>query len=147
MQSNEVRSGVFNLRSSLHENQSAQESGTSCYGVRKQCVFTKTKSFLRHVLSGYPPVVMHDIGEVVVPVETAYCLSLPIAERYFTWEGLNAAILHFPYQWTDRTSKPPVVPGTFPSRRTVGGNAHEDWSFIRLLPFLVGNRVPEGYWT
>lgn len=104
--------------------------------------FTKTLEHF-HVLSGYLPDVMHDIFEGVVPVEIAQCLCVLIAKKYFTLEGLNAAILHFPYKWRDQTNKPHIVPGTFSSRRTVGGNAHENWSLIRFLLLLVGNKVPE----
>lgn len=27
--------------------------------------------------------------------------------------------------------------------KTIGGNAHENWNLLRLLPFLIGHRVPE----
>ena len=28
-------------------------------------------------------------------------------------------------------------------RKTIGGNAHENWSLLRFLPFLIGSLVPE----
>lgn len=32
---------------------------------------------------------------------------------------------------------------TFAARKTVGGNAHENWALLRLLPLIVGERIPE----
>ncbi|KAI2644609.1 Shikimate kinase [Labeo rohita] len=94
-----------------------------------------------NVLSAYPPGVLHDIFEGVVPIELAQCLALLISKKYFTLESLNESILQFPYKWEDQRNKPHAIPVTF-SRNTIGGNAHENWS--RFLPFLIGNVVPEG---
>lgn len=32
---------------------------------------------------------------------------------------------------------------TFATRKTVGGNAHENWALLCLLPLIVGERIPE----
>lgn len=53
------------------------------------------------------------------------------------------AILTFPYKWSDKTNKPHIVPQSFLDRKTVGDNAHENWSLLRLLPFVIGSLVPE----
>ena len=31
----------------------------------------------------------------------------------------------------------------FAARKSVGGNAHENWALLRLLPLIVGERIPE----
>lgn len=33
---------------------------------------------------------------------------------------------------------------TFISSNSIGGNAHENWTLLRLLPFIIGQIVPEG---
>lgn len=33
---------------------------------------------------------------------------------------------------------------SFTSSNTTGGNTHENWALLRLLPCLIGNIVPEG---
>ena len=145
MQSNEVRSGAFIRRSKdVHEThlKFAEENGTSCYGVKKPCAFTKRLEHF-HVLSGYPPDVMLDLFEGIVPVELAHCLALLIDKKYFTLQSLNESIQHFPYKGADKTNKPHVLPCSFASRKTVGSNAHENWRLLRLLPFLIGHTVPE----
>lgn len=36
-----------------------------------------------------------------------------------------------------------VIPNSCLCKKTIGGNAHENWNLIRLLPFLVGDLIPE----
>lgn len=54
---------------------------------------------------------------------------------------LNNAIRQFPYKWNNKTNCPHLVPGNFTKRRSVGGNAHENWCL--LLPLIIGLKVPE----
>lgn len=35
-----------------------------------------------------------------------------------------------------------MIPLTYASKKTIGGNAHENWSLIRFLPLLIGQKVP-----
>ena len=35
------------------------------------------------------------------------------------------------------------LPQNLSSRKTIGGNAHENWNLLRLLPFLIGPKIPE----
>lgn len=146
IQTKEVKSGAFTLRTKeLHDSHvtSAQENGTSCFGVKRHCVITKTLAHFS-VHTGYPPDIMHDLFEGIVPVELARCLALLISKKYFSLQTLNKSILHFPYKWADKTNRPHVIPHTFSTRATIGGNAHENWALIRLLPLIIGHLVPEG---
>lgn len=34
------------------------------------------------------------------------------------------------------------MPATFFSRDRIGGNAHENWALIRLLPLIIGHKIP-----
>ncbi|XP_034087444.1 uncharacterized protein LOC117556249 isoform X1 [Gymnodraco acuticeps] len=144
-QTKDVQSGAFQLRTrDIHDVhvQSAQENATICCGVKKQCVLTEHLSHF-HVTTGYPPDIVHDLFEGVVPVELARCMSLLISKKYFTFERLNTLIQTFPYKWGDRTNRPHAIPRSFTSRNTIGGNAHENWTLIRLLPFVIGHILPE----
>lgn len=79
----DVSSGAFLLRTrDIHANHalSAQESETICCGVKKQCVLTEHLSHF-HVNTGYPPDILHDLFEGVVPVELARCISLLISKK------------------------------------------------------------------
>lgn len=63
-----------------------------------------------------------------------------IKMKYFSLVELNTCIQHFPYKWSDQTNRPHVIPSHFATKRTVGGNAHENWC---LLPLIIGLKVPE----
>lgn len=65
--------------------------------------------------TGYPPDVLHDLLEGIVPVELALCLDILIKKRHFSLEELNI------YKWKNRTNCPQRIPPTFVSRRTIGG--------------------------
>lgn len=140
IQEREVSSGMFTLRSKeMHEMyvRSAQDNAQPCYGVKKKCVFSAHLSHF-NVCSGYPPDVAHDI----LPVELAHCLNLLISKKYFSLDNLNESIQKFSYKWTDKSNHPHTIPKTFMLKKSIGGNAHENWSLLRLLPFLVGQLVP-----
>lgn len=109
-QEKEVRTGSFQARTkqeySLHL-QAALESPTltHCFGVKRQCALTdKLKYF--HVLSGYPPDLLHDLFEGIVPLELALCLNVLIKKKYFKFIRLNDLIRQFPYKWTDKADSP-----------------------------------------
>lgn len=56
---------------------------------------------------------------------------------------INAAIQHFPFKWTDKTNCPKSLLLSFGTRKSIGGNAHENWALIRFLLFLIGPKIPE----
>lgn len=144
-QTKDVKSGAFQLRTRDNHDvhvQSAQDNASICCGVKKLCVLTEHLSHF-HVSTGYPPDIMHDLFEGVVPVELARCISLLISKKYFTLDGLNTLIQTFPYKWGDKTNRPHAIPRSFTSSNTIGGNAHENWALIRLLPFMIGQILPE----
>lgn len=144
IQTQDVRSGSFIPRTKEpHETHvgSAQKDGSSCLGVKGPCVLTKNLAHF-NVLSGYPPDIMYDVFEGVVPVELAHCLSVLISKKYFSLEHLNKSILGFPYKWSDKTNKPHAIPRTF--SKTIGRNAHENWALLRFLPLIIGHLVLEG---
>lgn len=145
IQTQTVSSGAFSLRTKDdHEKhvKCAEETSSHCFGVMRSCVLTKHLSHFQ-VLKGYPPDIVHDIFEGVVPVELACCLSVLISKKFFSLDFLNQLILNFPYKWGDKTNKPHVIPRTFSTKKSIGGNAHENWNLLRLLPFMIGSLVPE----
>lgn len=143
----EVRAEAFPPRTKHQHNLHVQTAlgntaQTHCFGVKKQCAITDKLDYF-HVTSGYPPDVLHDLLEGIVPVELALCLDILIKKKYFSFAELNSSITHFSYKWSDKTNCPQPVPLNFASRKSIGGNAHENWCLLRLLPFMVGLKVPE----
>ena len=86
---------------------------------------------------------MISLKEGIVPLELALYLNTLIKRKYFTLDELYKLIKEFPYKWTDKTDAPQPVPLTFAAKKTVGGNAHENWALLRLLPLIVGETIPE----
>ncbi len=89
----EVRTGTFPPRTKEEHRvhvQTAQEStgGCLCCGVKQLCPLTEK---LQHfdVMSGYPPDLLHDLFEGIVPKELALYLAALIKGRYFTLIELN----------------------------------------------------------
>jgi len=118
-----------------------EQSLTNFCGVKRTCVLSETLSHFK-LTAGFPPDLVHDLFEGIVPAEIALCLSVFTSKKYFTLAYLNEAIRSFPFKWTDKTNCPHPVPLTFASRKTVGGNSHENWSLLRFFPLLVGQKVP-----
>lgn len=141
----EVRSGAFTPRNKelhqVHIN-TAQSKGGSFFGVKKVCIFTERLAPFC-VTSGYPPDVVHDLFEGIVPVELALCFGVLISKNLFTLEDLNKHIKNFQYKWDDKKNRPHLVPHNFARHKTIGGNAHENWCLLRLLPFMIGELIPE----
>lgn len=109
--------------------------------VSKECVLNKLTYF--HTVTGFPPDFLHDLLEGIVTFELSLCLKKLISEKYFTLDELNSAIQNFPYLFSDKTNRPNKIPQSFSSNGTIGGNGHENWTLLRLLPLMIGERIPE----
>ncbi|RXN31607.1 sterile alpha motif domain-containing 3-like protein [Labeo rohita] len=147
-QQQEVCSGFYQLRDKDSHDRQVQEVRNNpelsrTYGVKGACPLTENLDHF-HVVTGYPPDIMHDVFEGVVPIELSLCLTDLIGKTYFTLDVLNHAIKNFNYTFADKTDRPQVIGKGFSTKGTIGGNAHENWCLIRLLPFLIGSYVPEG---
>ncbi len=74
IQNTEVRQGLFQLRSQeqhdrcIAELTSSTETIMSVDGVKSECVLQKHLKFF-HTISGFPPDLMHDLFEGIVPFE------------------------------------------------------------------------------
>ncbi|XP_026099560.1 uncharacterized protein LOC113070477 [Carassius auratus] len=147
IQEHEVRAGMFPLRTksshTLHVEAALLDTAEAHHcGVKRQCPISDKLSYF-HATSGYPPDALHDLLEGIVPLELAQCLDVLIKKKYFSLLELNSSIRRFPYKWNDKVNCPQAIPLTFASRKSIGGNAHENWCLLRMLPFMIGNKVPE----
>lgn len=145
-QQQEVRTGSFEPRTKekhcAHVVEALKNpSASHCFGVKKQCVLTEKLQYF-HVLSGYPPDLLHDLFEGIVPHELALSLKVFIKKKYFSITELNEAIRKFPFKWCDKTNSPQQIPLNLSLQKSIGGNAHENWCMLRFLPFLIGAKVP-----
>lgn len=114
IQDTEDSSGSFEPRTKESHNQHVQEVcqdpnlAKQC-GVKGECVLTGSLQHF-HVVHGYPPDILHDLFEGIVPVELSLCISDLISNKYFSLETLNHAIKTFPYAFNDSTDQPQPSP-------------------------------------
>lgn len=142
-----VKASEFQLRTVEQHNRFLEELNQnqaikSVNGVKRECVLSKHLTFF-HPVTGFPPDILHDFFEGVIPVELALCLRNFISKGFFTLDRLNHRIVSFPYKYSDKVNKPKVIPKTALSKGVIGGNAHENWALLRLLPLMIGGFVPE----
>lgn len=150
IQAKEVRTGSFQPRTEENHDQQVKNvqqdpSLAPQFGVKRSCPLTDSLEHF-HVVDGYPPDLMHDLLEGIVPGELALCLKVLISNGYFSLETLNQAIKQFPYTFSDKTNQPQLVRKNFylSTMATIGGNAHENWALLRHLPLMIGHHIPEG---
>lgn len=147
IQTHEVRERRFPKRTEeLHEQtlceiQKNKDSHAVVDGVKRDCPLNRLAHF--STMKGFPPDFLHDVFEGVVPLELSLCLKKLIQKKYFTLDELNAAIQSFPYRFSDKTNRPQQILKSFQLKGSLGGNGHENWSLLRLLPLIIGSKVPE----
>lgn len=109
-------------------------------GVKFNSVFNSLTFF--HVCQpGLPPCIGHDLFEGVVASDLAiYLTHFVKVKKFFTYSQLNRRIKQFSYQGSDGSSKPAKV-----SVKGVklGGQATENWSLLRLLPIIIGEKITD----
>lgn len=111
------------------------------YGIKKGCALNESLEYF-NIVEGLPPDICHDLLEGIVPYEIALCLSKFIRDRYFTLSDFNNTVVNFPYKRKDSVNKPQVISNQFISKKTIGGNATENRTLLRLLPLLIGEKIP-----
>lgn len=139
--------GDFLLRTpeqhnSLVEELQKGEQPQSLNGVKKECVLSKHLSYF-HPITGFSADVLHDFFEGIIPVELSLCLKDLISKGFISLDELNIRIKSFPYKYADRVNKPQKIPKSSFAKGTIGGNGHENWTLLRLLPLIIGSSIPE----
>ena len=122
----------------------ADETLTNVNGVKRGCVLRDELSTF-HPVTGFPPDILHDFFEGIVPMEIALCFHKLISDRIVTFDQLNNIIATFPYAHSDKVNKPQKIPKAFLTQKkgSIGGNGHENWTLLRLLPLMIGCLVPK----
>ena len=142
-----INSSEFSLRTPTNyaHHVSQVEEGVadaSRYGIRNDSVFHSCLKFF-HATEGFPPDISHDLLEGVVPYELALCISIFIAKGYFaSIKEMNEIMSKWNFMYTDRVNKPQPLPNNTVQRKSVGGNATENRTLLRLFPLIFGESVP-----
>ncbi|KAK3925300.1 Zinc finger protein 76 [Frankliniella fusca] len=81
----------------------------------------------------------HDIFEGIAKNMLPLILKHFIEMGWFDLETLNRGITTFPYEGSDKRDTPTKLK----SLQALGGNASENWTLIRLLPFIIGDLIQD----
>ena len=125
---------------------SQRRQGDPETGVRNNCPLNTLRCF--HCTTNYNLDVMHDMLEGVCPYEVKLVLNqLIFIDHLISFKELNQRLKAFQYGFGDNKNKPSVV---LRDRllnlndRKLGQKAAQMWCLIRMLPLIIGDRVPHG---
>ena len=120
--------------------------GDPLTGVRTSCHLDQLQNF--HCVKNFNLDIMHDMLEGVCPYEAKLLLfQFIFIDKFFTLTELNQRIKSFHYSLDDRKNKPTTLQYERlrrPSDHKLGQKAAQMWCLIRMLPFLIGDFIPEG---
>ncbi|XP_071813669.1 uncharacterized protein [Apostichopus japonicus] len=113
-------------------------------GVRSYCPLNTLRNF--HSATNFNLDIMHDMLEGVCPYEIKLLLHQFIyVDHFITVEDFNQRLKAFHFPFNDRKNKPSAV---MPDRlrniadHKLGQKAVQMWCLTRMLPLLIGSRVP-----
>ncbi|XP_036436901.1 uncharacterized protein LOC118815075 [Colossoma macropomum] len=113
---------------------------TESRGLKFDSLFNSLTYF--HVCQpGLPPCIVHDVFEGIVAYDLAIYIKYFVkVKKFFTYSQLNRRIRQFSYQGSDAASSPSEV---VEKRVKIGGQATENWSLLRLLPVIIGEKITD----
>ena len=117
-------------------------ANATTYGIRVDSVIHSHLTFF-HATEGFPADVSHDLLEGVVPYEMALCVKKFIEKGYFnSITQINDILSAWKFTYTDSVNRPQPLSKNTLQRKTVGGNATENRTLLRLFPLMFGSHVP-----
>lgn len=114
-------------------------------GLKSSCLLNELQYF--HIITNASVDVMHDFLEGIVPYELKLILwSFIFDKKYFSTEVLNARLASFDYGCSDRKNKPTTFTESElrdQQKTTLNQKASQMFCLVSVLPFIVGDKVPE----
>ncbi|XP_064472077.1 uncharacterized protein LOC135386209 [Ornithodoros turicata] len=105
-------------------------------GVKFESLFNEVPGF--HVCRGLPPCLGHDVLEGVISYDVAIFLRYFQSKGWFSVNLLNARLEKLRLQGHDAADRPPALKEGF---KTLGGQAAQNWIFLRFLPVLLADII------
>lgn len=125
---------------------SLRRNGDRDTGVRTSCPLNTLQNF--HCVTNYNLDAMHDMLEGVCPYEVKLLLNHFIfSDKFISLSEVNQQIKSFHYSFTDKKNKPSVLAYDRlqnAADHKLGQKAAQMWCLVRMLPFLIGDRIPQG---
>ena len=92
---------------------------------------------------GLPHDAMHDLLEGLAPLEVKLLLKEFISQRLFTLQEYNCRLLNFNFGYSDRDKPVPILSRHLQPENSLRSSASQMLTLLRVLPFLIGDKVPE----
>lgn len=113
-----------------------------CKGIKDDCVFNDLQNF--HAVSHLCPCIAHDLFEGVVSWDLAGIIRSFVRKKWFSYKLLNKRIDKFKCNGIDASNKPANVRYKGKSKyKKLGGHAVQNWALLRLLPFIIGDKIQD----
>ena len=139
----------YEMRSThSHNNQCSMLSGpttshfSKTYGINRRSILLDIKFFTMFG-GGLPHDAMHDILEGVAPLEVKLLLNHCIQNSLFTLQQYNSRLLNFNFGYSETDKPVPILSRTLHSDNSLRSSASQMLMLVRILPFLVGDKIPE----
>lgn len=110
------------------------------YGVNYTSPFNELNYF--DVTQAFPPDIMHDLLEGVIPLVIKLVLSWAHKEKHITIQELNDELQQLSIGQNDKKNKPVQLSERTFHKSGVAGSASQKWLLFRILPFLMAHRIP-----
>lgn len=107
-------------------------------GVVAKCPLNDLQNF--HCIGSSPPCIAHDLFEGVIAYDLALVVNYFLSNypSTITVDYINRRIRALKMKGSDQGDKPALVKENMKKLR---GNAVQNWTFLRFLPYLVGSKV------
>lgn len=122
------------------------KENAALYGIHGSSSFDALGYF--DVTKSLPPDVMHDMLEGVFPLIMKHVICEAHRQKHITITELNEELQKFCIGQNDKANKPVLLSERLLQTSGIVGTATQKWCLFRLLPFILGHRIPPGsrYW-
>ncbi len=110
------------------------------YGVNYPSPFNELNYF--DVTQAFPPDIMHDLLEGVIPLIIKLVLSWAHKEKHITIQELNDELQQLSIGQNDKKNKPVQLSERTLHKSGIAGPASQKCFLFKILPFLMAHRVP-----
>ena len=93
---------------------------------------------------GLPHDAMHDLFEGIAPIEIKLLLLHCIGNNFFTLNDYNTKLLDFTYGYAESDKPVPILSRVLHGDGSLRSTASQMLLLCRILPFLIGQKVPQG---
>ena len=112
------------------------------YGINRQSSLLDIMGYSMFG-GGLPHDAMHDILEGLTPLEIKLLLKEFISQKLFSLQEYNSRLLNFNFGYSDTDKPVPILSRNLQPDNSLRSSASQMLTLVRILPFLIGDKIPE----